>query len=91
MWITANLITLPYYRFYRQNTLLPILALARRVGSKDNDQSISDRLRHWQDRKLDEFKFVAAAVVKFVFTCSLLRSRAQILTGQLRVLYLPQQ
>lgn len=60
--IIANSVTLPYYRFYRQNTLLPILALARRVRDGDDDHSISERLRHWQDRKLDEFKFVATAV-----------------------------
>lgn len=67
LWpIIANSVTLPYYRFYRQNTLLPILALARRVGHGDNDYSISERLRHWQGRKLDEFKFVATAVCECV-------------------------
>jgi hypothetical protein len=38
------------------------LAIAKSVRNQDDDESISSRLRHWQERKLDEFKFVAAAV-----------------------------
>lgn len=62
--LLASSVTLPYYRFYRQNTLLPILAIARSVRNQDDDESISGHLRHWQDRKLDEFKFIAAAVLE---------------------------
>jgi hypothetical protein len=60
--LIASSVTLPYYRFYRQNTLLPILAIARSVRNQDNDESISSHLQHWQERKLNEFKFIAAAV-----------------------------
>lgn len=61
--LIANSVTLPYYRFYRQNTLLPILAIARSVKDEDNREEILEHLRHWQDRKLAEFKFIAAAVI----------------------------
>lgn len=59
----ANLVTLPYYRFYRQNTLLPILAIKRSVEARESDEVIFERLRNWQDRKLAEYKFIAAAVM----------------------------
>lgn len=59
--LIANSVTLPYYRFYRQNTLLPILAIANSVENQGSEEATFDRLRHWQDRKLAEFKFVAAA------------------------------
>ncbi|KAL2292875.1 hypothetical protein FJTKL_07928 [Diaporthe vaccinii] len=66
----SNVITLPYYRFYRQNTLLPIVRLAKSVEDKDPADLIYQRLHQWQTRKLDEYRFVqlsasllAAAVI----------------------------
>lgn len=60
--IFSNGITLPYYRFYRQNTLLPILSIARSVKNMDGHEDVSAHLAHWRDRKLDEFRFVQAAI-----------------------------
>lgn len=56
------MITLPYYRFYRQNTLLPILRLAKSVEDKDPADMIYQRLHQWQTRKLDEYRFVQLSV-----------------------------
>lgn len=56
------MITSPYYRFYRQNTLLPILRLARSVEDKDPADMIYQRLHQWQTRKLDEYRFVQLSV-----------------------------
>lgn len=57
--------TFPYYRFYRQNTLLPILRLAKGVEDRDGADLISQRLHQWQTRKLDEYRFVQLSVCKF--------------------------
>lgn len=54
--------TFPYYRFYRQNTLLPIVRLAESVRDRDSADSISQRLHQWQTRKLDEYRFVQLSV-----------------------------
>lgn len=54
--------TFPYYRFYRQNTLLPILRLAKSVEERDAVDLISQRLHQWQTRKLDEYRFVQLSV-----------------------------
>lgn len=56
------MVTLPYYRFYRQNTLLPILRLARSVEDKDPADMIYQRLHQWQTRKMDEYRFVQLSV-----------------------------
>lgn len=61
-YILANFITLPYYRFYRQNTLLPILAIARSLKEKDDPKHVSERLVHWRGRKLHELEFTQVAV-----------------------------
>ncbi|KAK1763960.1 hypothetical protein QBC33DRAFT_548426 [Phialemonium atrogriseum] len=60
-FILSNWITLPYYRFYRQNTLLPILSIARSLKEKDNPRNVSERLAHWRDRKLNELQFTQVA------------------------------
>lgn len=72
----ANGITLPYYRFYRQNTLIPIQAIAKSVENGESTEMIVDRLNRWRDRKLHEFQFVQVAVWCFVFP------RGQIQTPQ---------
>lgn len=59
----ANAITIPYYRFFRKNTLLPILTIARSLQSGLFDrEEIYTRTRHWRQRKLNEFQFVQLAV-----------------------------
>jgi hypothetical protein len=58
----SNAVTWPYYRFYRQNTLLPILAITRSVRDMDDPGRIAQKFRHWQDRKLNEFQFVQVSV-----------------------------
>lgn len=60
--IATNILTLPYYRFYQQNTLLPILSIAKTVENEETDQEISAELQRWRDRKLSEFQLVQVAV-----------------------------
>ncbi|KAF6798816.1 hypothetical protein CSOJ01_12613 [Colletotrichum sojae] len=55
------ILTLPYYRFYQQNTLLPILSIAKTVEDEESDEEISAELRRWRDRKLSEFQLVQVA------------------------------
>lgn len=56
-----NLVTLPYYRFFRQNTLLPILAIANSARLRKNDIELAAMLSSWRDRKLHELYFVQVA------------------------------
>ncbi|KAK0636778.1 hypothetical protein B0T17DRAFT_485085 [Bombardia bombarda] len=60
-YVLSSLITLPYYRFYRQNTLLPILAIMRSVRERESDDVLFQRTRYWRERKLREFQFVQVA------------------------------
>ncbi|KAF6831027.1 GrpB domain protein [Colletotrichum musicola] len=55
------ILTLPYYRFYQQNTLLPILSIAKTVEDEESDEEISAELKRWRDRKLSEFQLVQVA------------------------------
>lgn len=57
-----NLITLPYYRFFRQNTLLPIFAIAKAARLQKNNVELATMLSSWRDRKLHELYFVQVAV-----------------------------
>ncbi|KAF9880299.1 hypothetical protein CkaCkLH20_02253 [Colletotrichum karsti] len=59
--IATNILTLPYYRFYQQNTLLPILSIAKSVEECESDEDISAELQRWRDRKLSEFQLVQVA------------------------------
>ncbi|EFQ36386.1 hypothetical protein CGRA01v4_13743 [Colletotrichum graminicola] len=59
--IATDILTLPYNRFYQQNTLLPILAIAKAVEDRENDEEISAQLKRWRDRKLSEFQLVQVA------------------------------
>ncbi|OLN94148.1 UPF0157 protein [Colletotrichum chlorophyti] len=59
--IATNILTLPYYRFYQQNTLLPILTIAKSVEDRESDGEISAQLKRWRDRKLSEFQLVQVA------------------------------
>lgn len=81
-----NLITLPYYRFFRQNTLLPILAIANAAKPPKSDARLAMMLSSWRDRKLHELYFIQVAVrslhfptptceVESTFPLSLVRRR----------------
>ncbi|TDZ14100.1 hypothetical protein Cob_v012989 [Colletotrichum orbiculare MAFF 240422] len=59
--IFTAILTLPYYRFYQQNTLLPILSIAKNVEDGEGDEEISAELQRWRDRKLSEFQLVQVA------------------------------
>lgn len=57
-----NLLTLPYYRFFRQNTLLPIKALVKSYEHSGDSANTHRMFSAWQDRKLIELHFVQVAV-----------------------------
>ncbi|KAI1362682.1 hypothetical protein F5Y08DRAFT_311440 [Xylaria arbuscula] len=56
-----NLLTLPYYRFFRQNTLLPIKAIIKSYEHNGDSDNIHCMFSAWQDRKLIELHFVQVA------------------------------
>ena len=60
--VSTDILTLPYYRFYRQNTLLPIQAIAKSIEDRAPDKDVSDQLKRWRERKLNEFQLVMIAV-----------------------------
>ncbi|KAK3369948.1 hypothetical protein B0H63DRAFT_497164 [Podospora didyma] len=60
-FVLSNGITLPYYRFYRQNTLLPMLSIARSLKDREQPDVISRRLQHWREKKASEFQFIQVA------------------------------
>ena len=60
--VISALITLPYYRFYRENTLLPIQGIAEAVKSREEPALISAKFHKWTERKLREYQFVQVAV-----------------------------
>lgn len=56
-------VTLPYYRFFRQNTLLPIQAIAKALDNASSDEGeIRAMLARWRARKLYELHFIQIAV-----------------------------
>jgi hypothetical protein len=57
-----NLVTLPYYRFFRQNTLTPIRSIIKSLEHGREDDNASRMFAAWQDRKLLELHFVQVAV-----------------------------
>ncbi|KAK3315431.1 hypothetical protein B0H66DRAFT_565355 [Apodospora peruviana] len=59
--ILSDGITLPYYRFYRQNTLLPVLTVATDLKNGESAEFIAGKLQRWRDRKLHELQFVQVA------------------------------
>lgn len=58
----AHLITLPYYRFFRQNTLIPIQSISRAIEEGKDDYTILMILARWRERKLYELHFIQIAV-----------------------------
>jgi hypothetical protein len=60
-WI-VNLGTLPYYRFFRQNTLLPILNIVEAKRKAVSERELARLLTNWRQRKIDELRFIQAAV-----------------------------
>ncbi|KAI1458356.1 hypothetical protein F4805DRAFT_137503 [Annulohypoxylon moriforme] len=59
--VIMHLGTLPYYRFFRQNTLYPILSIAENARLRKSDAELSTMLSNWRDRKLYELYFVQVA------------------------------
>ncbi|KAK4224828.1 hypothetical protein QBC38DRAFT_370112, partial [Podospora fimiseda] len=57
----SNLITLPYYRFYRENTLFPVLTIAQCVRDRQSPEIISAKISNWRERKLSEYQFITVA------------------------------
>ena len=55
-------VTLPYYRFFRQNTLLPIQAIAKALSVRKDEDEIHSMLARWRARKLYELHFIQIAV-----------------------------
>jgi hypothetical protein len=58
----VNLGTLPYYRFFRQNTLLPILNIVHCVRRGESDAEMTKVIAHWRERKLYELQYIQIAV-----------------------------
>ncbi|KAI3317966.1 hypothetical protein HD806DRAFT_513256 [Xylariaceae sp. AK1471] len=56
-----NLFTLPYYRFFRQNTLMPIRSIIKSFENGREDDETHRMFAAWQDRKLLELHFVQVA------------------------------
>ncbi|KAI0443749.1 hypothetical protein F4803DRAFT_514068 [Xylaria telfairii] len=56
-----NLITLPYYRFFRQNTLIPIKSMIEKYEQIGESDDTNRMFAVWQDRKLIELHFVLVA------------------------------
>ncbi|KAI1119801.1 hypothetical protein F5Y10DRAFT_290944 [Nemania abortiva] len=60
--VLINLITLPYYRFFNQNTLLPIKSVQKIIQMDESkEEEVLRILTSWQDRKLFELQFVQVA------------------------------
>ncbi|KAK6865490.1 hypothetical protein PG995_002018 [Apiospora arundinis] len=55
-------VTLPYYRFFRQNTLLPVQAIAKAINVRRDEDEIRAMLARWRARKLYELHFIQIAV-----------------------------
>ena len=80
----VNLGTLPYYRFFRQNTLLPILHIVRCVQRGDSNVELVNLLMYWRERKLYELHYIQVAVSVSNFpstTKTLMYSKSTILAG----------
>jgi len=58
----VNLGTLPYYRFFNQNTYAPIIRIAKIVTNEESDEEIVGVLTYWRTRKLYEMHFIQVAV-----------------------------
>lgn len=69
-----NLLTFPYYRFFRQNTLFPILAIAKKVDSQESNAKLAAMLLSWWNRKLYELYFIQVAVCPFSLLSALYRA-----------------
>ncbi|KAI1647212.1 uncharacterized protein F4817DRAFT_365356 [Daldinia loculata] len=60
-YAAMGLFTLPYYRTFRQNTLLPILAIVNSANLRKDESEIAAMLSRWRDRKMQELYFVQVA------------------------------
>jgi len=55
-------ITRPYYRFYRQNTIVPVQSIATSIENGEIPDVVAEKLKRWRDKKLYQFQFVQVAV-----------------------------
>ncbi|KAI0973990.1 hypothetical protein F4678DRAFT_424208 [Xylaria arbuscula] len=60
-YTVMNLLTLPYYRFFRQNTLMPVKAIVKSYEHSSESDDTHRMFSAWQDRKLIELHFVQVA------------------------------
>ena len=57
-----HVITLPYYRIYRFNTLRPIELIALYLSKSNTDSKLLQHIERWRVRKLQELQYVSIAV-----------------------------
>lgn len=67
-YAAMGLFTLPYYRTFRQNTLLPILAIVNSANLRKDESEIAAMLSRWRDRKMQELYFVQVAVCPTLYS-----------------------
>ncbi|KAK8138124.1 hypothetical protein PG984_001504 [Apiospora sp. TS-2023a] len=60
-FVLMHTLTLPYYRFFRQNTLLPIQAIAKAINVRRDEEEIHLMLARWRERKLYELHYIQIA------------------------------
>ncbi|ORY14674.1 hypothetical protein BCR34DRAFT_560042 [Clohesyomyces aquaticus] len=57
IWIA----TLPYYRFYRQNTIDPLHRIANLASQQGNTRKLLKAIARWRAQKLTELQFISIA------------------------------
>lgn len=57
-----DIVTFPYYRTYRSNTLQPIELIARYTTQPRQINKLLYHLDRWQTRKLAELQFISIAI-----------------------------
>ena len=62
--------TLPYYRFFRSNTLKPIVHIAQYTSKGPQVSTLAGLLAKWRSRKLSELHFISVAVGLLVYPFS---------------------
>ncbi|KAI0452793.1 hypothetical protein F5B21DRAFT_526516 [Xylaria acuta] len=60
-YLLMNITTLSYYRFFNQNTLLPIRLVEKWIRMGRSREEVHRILTNWQGRKLFELQFVQVA------------------------------
>ncbi|KAK6843009.1 hypothetical protein PG987_003869 [Apiospora arundinis] len=82
-FVLMHVVTLPYYRFFRQNTLLPIQAIAKSLNEGGiGEEEIRSMLARWRARKLYEMHFIQIALGPAAwYTCLILSLFAILLSS----------